>query len=170
MKLHHRDFCQTCWEIFKNHEIIRNMKMAHFLGQFSIKNCWILQVKNISWQSAWKKKKKYSRITQVWPIWKPALMSSVSTFITYKCKQVVEEAQENFPSVSKNFYLQNWVTAGKFGHDPSSWVLQLTKIKKIQFIYCNIHLHLYSFYPDRFIFRKQIVYIVYYVQHLSIRV
>ena len=23
LKLHHRDFCQTCWEIFKNHEIVR---------------------------------------------------------------------------------------------------------------------------------------------------
>ena len=53
-KLHHRDFCQTFWEIFKNHEIMKNMKIAHFLGHFSTRYGKIWQTINISWQSAWK--------------------------------------------------------------------------------------------------------------------
>ena len=74
-----------------------------------------------------------SRINQVWPIWKAALMSSVSTFIIYKCKLVVGATQENFPSLSKKFYLQNWVTAGKFGQvcaSRSACCDQVTSIKK----------------------------------------
>ena len=50
-KLCHREFCQTYWEIFKNHEIMKN---AHFLGHFPARNSKIWQIKIISWRSAWK--------------------------------------------------------------------------------------------------------------------
>ena len=56
LKLHLRDFNETGWEIFKCHEIMKNIEIAHFLGQFSIRNCRILQTKNSSWWSAWKNK------------------------------------------------------------------------------------------------------------------
>ena len=55
-KFRHTDLCKTYWEIFKYHEIMKHMKIAHFLGQFSIRNGRILQTKNMSWQSAWKNK------------------------------------------------------------------------------------------------------------------
>ena len=55
-KFRHTDLCKTYWEIFKYHEIMKNSKIAYFLGQFSIRNTRILQTKNISWRSAWKKK------------------------------------------------------------------------------------------------------------------
>ena len=48
------DLCKTYWEIFKYHEIMKKMKIAHFLGQFSTRNVWKGQTKNISWGSAWK--------------------------------------------------------------------------------------------------------------------
>ena len=32
----------------------KNMKIAHFLGQFSTRNGWKCHIKNISWGSAWK--------------------------------------------------------------------------------------------------------------------
>ena len=54
LKIHHRDICKTCWEIFENHEIMKNKKIAHFLGHFSPRNSKIWQIKIISWRSAWK--------------------------------------------------------------------------------------------------------------------
>ena len=48
-KICHRDYCQTYWEIFKNHEIMKIMEIAHFLGIFSTRYSWIRQTKNISW-------------------------------------------------------------------------------------------------------------------------
>ena len=53
LKLHHRDFCKTCWEIFKNHEFMRNKKTDHFLGHFSTRSSKIWQIKIISSRSAW---------------------------------------------------------------------------------------------------------------------
>ena len=58
-KLHHRDFCQTCWEIFKYYEIMKNLKIAHFLGQFSIRNTRILQTKISHDDQHGKRKKIY---------------------------------------------------------------------------------------------------------------
>ena len=75
----------------------------------------------------------YSRINQGWPTLKQALMSSVSTFIIYKCKLVVGDDQKHSPSLSKKIYLQNWVTAGKFGQlcaSRSACCDQVTSIKK----------------------------------------
>ena len=54
LKLHHRDFCKTYWEIYTNYEIIKNKKSANFLGHFSNRVIWIWQIKNISRWSAWK--------------------------------------------------------------------------------------------------------------------
>ena len=55
-KFLHTDLCKTYWEIFKYYEIMKNSKIAYFLGQFFIRNTRILQTKNISWRSEWKNK------------------------------------------------------------------------------------------------------------------
>ena len=34
LKLHHRDICKTCWEIFKNYEIMKNKKNCPFSRPF----------------------------------------------------------------------------------------------------------------------------------------
>ena len=57
LKLHHRDFCKTYWEIFKNHEFLRNKKTDYFLGHFSTRDSKIWQIKNILWRSHEKMKK-----------------------------------------------------------------------------------------------------------------
>ena len=54
LELHHWEFSKTCWEIFKNLEIMQYIKDAHFLGHFSNRIIWIWLMKNISWWSAWK--------------------------------------------------------------------------------------------------------------------
>ena len=35
IKLHYKDILKTCWEIFKNHEIMKNVKLCDFQGHFS---------------------------------------------------------------------------------------------------------------------------------------
>ena len=55
LKIHDRDFCQTVWEISKIMKLLKTYKTAHFLGHFSTRYDWLRQIKNISWQSAWKR-------------------------------------------------------------------------------------------------------------------
>ena len=62
LKLHLRDFSETGWEIFKCHEIMKNIEIAHFLGQFSIRNCRILQKKYLMMTSMEKQRKCTSQV------------------------------------------------------------------------------------------------------------
>ena len=54
LKICHRDFCQTYWEIFENWDI---MKIDHFLGHFSTRYIQIWQKKKLSWLLAWTNEK-----------------------------------------------------------------------------------------------------------------
>ena len=51
LKLHYTDLCKTSWEIFKNHELIKNMKIAHFIGYIFAIYGWIWPKKIVLWQS-----------------------------------------------------------------------------------------------------------------------
>ena len=82
LKLHLRDFNETGWEIFKCHEIMKNIEIAHFLGQFSIRNSRILQTKNILWGSAWKNKENVH-----------LRFSYFGNFVTQICANILRDFQ-----------------------------------------------------------------------------
>ena len=50
LKICHRDFCQTYWEIFKKQ---KNRKIGHTLCHFTTRNCIIWQTNYIPWLYAW---------------------------------------------------------------------------------------------------------------------
>ena len=54
LKLNCTDLCATSWDIFKNDEFMKNMKIVHFIGYVLAIYGWIWQTKIILWQSVWK--------------------------------------------------------------------------------------------------------------------
>ena len=65
LKICHRDFCQTYWEIFENWDI---MKIDHFLGHFSTRYIQIWQKKEVVLTISMDKWKKCT--SQIFDFWK----------------------------------------------------------------------------------------------------
>ena len=59
LKLHHREHCQICWEIFKNHKVKKNLKIGQALSHFWTIYVWHRPIWNIIWWLACTIKKMY---------------------------------------------------------------------------------------------------------------
>ena len=96
LKIHHRDICKTCWEIFENLEIMKNTKKCPFSRPFFYQKHldmanekYLMTIRMEKWKKCtsqnfyfWnfivqifaKQVERFSKMMNLWKIWKSPIL------------------------------------------------------------------------------------------------